>query len=137
MRHATCQTIPPRPAAPRTGAKRPAARPGLATKARLTSLPCPPGAERHVDFVAYAAVRLRATTAEVAAAREAGRAMRAKLDRLAARPTATPTAATPAVVRPAAPIHRPGFLPFPPDELTPARPADAAPRGRYTRVAAA
>ena len=130
MRRATCQTAPPRPAAPRTGAKRPAARPGLATKARLTSLPCPPGSERHVDFVAYAAVRLRATTSEVAAAREAGRAMRAKLDRLAAERAS-------AAAVPASPIHRPGFLPFPPDDLTPARPADAAPRDRYTRVAAA
>ena len=125
MRRATLTTAPDRPAAPRR--KRPSARPGLGTKARLTSIPRPPGAERHVDFVAYAAVRLRATTAEVAAAREAGRAMRAKLDRLAAKPAAT------AAVPPA----RPGFLPFPPDEVTPARPADAATRGRYTRVAAA
>ena len=125
MRHATLTATPERPAALRR--KRPVPRPGLATRARLTSIPRPPGSERHVDFVAYAAVRLRATTAEVAAAREAGRAMRAKLDRLAAKPASTVSAEA----------VRPGFLPFPPDELTPARPADAAPRGRYTRVAAA
>ena len=147
MRHATRQPLPDHPALgrpllDRTGERRPIARPAagprLASRARLTSIPRPPGAERHVDFVAYAAVRLGATAAEVADARAAGRAMRAKLDAL--RGGSAAPAPAKSAVRPA-----PGLLPFPADDFpagdapTPARPAPAdSPRARrYTRGAAA
>ncbi|QDT17934.1 hypothetical protein [Alienimonas californiensis] len=116
--------------APRSGARRPVARgAGGARPAGSTrSLFPSPGEERRVDFITFVAAKLNATPAEVATARDAARAMRAKLDGLKAAPARTA----------AAPRRSDGRLPFPPfDAPTPAvAPADAAADRRYTRTAA-
>ena len=99
--------------------------------ARRAAVPRPTDRSgRRVDFVALTAARIGATPAELAAARAAGRATRARLDRLAGRVAAEP-----------APV--PGMLPFPPFEApavasapASARPTDAAAVRRYTRTAA-
>ena len=123
------------PAAP---AVRPSARAAArSTGGRLSAIARPPVAapgprrsQRQIDFVAFVAAKLKATPQEIAAARDAGRAMRAKLDGLAA---------ASAAARTAPPARRAdGLLPFPPDDVpTPAvAPADAAADRRYTRTAA-
>ncbi|MFH5804060.1 hypothetical protein [Alienimonas sp. DA493] len=114
--------------APRSGVCRSVDR-GPATARSPRSLFWTPGERRRVDFVAFVAAKLNATPAEIAAARDAGRAMRAKLDGLSAAPAARPTSA---------PRRHDGRLPFPPfDPPTPAAaPADAVADRRYTRTAA-
>ncbi len=119
-----------------SGARRPVGR--LSAIARPADVAARPtgvigrtaGSTRQVDFVAFVAAKLKATPGEIAAARNASVAMRAKLDGLAA------GRSVPAR-RGAAPQRADGLLPFPPfDGPTPAAsPADAAANRRYTRTA--
>jgi len=86
---------------------------------------------RQVDFIAFVAAKLNATPLEIAAAQEAARAMRTKMDGLSAGRTGG--VGDPRLIR-----RHDGRLPFPPfDAPTPAAaPADAATDRRYTRTAA-